>query len=739
MDSQKKLNTVLTEAKKLAVSHQHEAITSDHVLYVLLGYDEVKDCVKNCNADPDQLTKAVSDFLVTQLGKSRHITDMNIDISPSLSRWCQQLATKIALDPNKAMTYVDMLDALIKDTSCNASQLLAHYGVTTAVVTEAKKSAEAESLIKSFTRNLNDEVSEGKIDPVIGREAELEEVIEALARRRKNNCILTGKEGVGKTAIAEGLAMKIVNGEVPEAIADKQVISLDIGAMMAGTKYRGEFEERMKSLLDELKAMKNAIVFIDEIHMIMGAGASNGSSVDAANLLKPELAKGTLRCIGATTYDEYSTHFEKDRALMRRFQKVEVPPPSVGDTKKIVAGLKQYYEEFHGVKYDVGTLDLAVDLTERYIKTRHQPDKSIDAIDLVGARAKLAGISTITERMVIETVAKLAHMRPEMLDNTENDTIARLEGNLKHDVFGQDEAINKLCEAVMVHKAGLRDANKPIGNFLLVGPTGTGKTFLAKKLSQHMGIPLVRFDMSEYQEQHSVARLLGAPPGYVGHGEGEAGAGQLISEIEKNPNCILLLDEIEKAHPKVFSTFLQVMDDARLTSSTGKTVFFGNVLLLMTSNSGAAQAAKASIGFGNNFNDGAIDSAVTKGFAPEFRNRLDGIVKFSALTINEMSKIVDTEFAKVQASVLEKGVSLILTQEARQKLATDGYDPKMGARPLARLFQEKVKLPLSKLMLLGDLKNGGHAEVRVVADEVVVIQAIAPAAKAKKKIDQTVV
>jgi ATP-dependent Clp protease ATP-binding subunit ClpA len=508
----------------------------------------------------------------------------------------------------------------------------------------------------------------------------------------------------------------------------KEVYSLDISALLAGTKYRGDFEERLKKVLKSIERKGNVILFIDEIHMIMGAGSASQGAMDAANILKPMLAKGTLRCIGATTFDEYETHFEKDKALKRRFYKYEVTEPSIEDTRRIIKGLAKYYEKFHKVKYDKGTLDQAVDLSERYMKNKYRPDKAIDVMDLSGAKAKLANETQVTTEMTIKTVSKLAKIPVEMIDVKENDAIRTLDAKIRNVVYGQDQAISEITNAIEISKSGMREAQKPIGSYLLPGPTGVGKTYFAKQLAIALGTELVRFDMSEYQEKHSIARLIGAPPGYVGHGEGEAGSGQLISKVENNPNCILLLDEIEKAAPEVVTVLLQVMDDGRLTSSTGKTIDFSNVILLMTSNLGAADSEKRAIGFRDHVRTGDDDAAIKDFFLPEFRNRLDGIIKFNKLGIEEMKLIVSRQIDELNEQLADKKITVTCLKKAREWLAEEGHDPMMGARPLARLIAEKVKKPLSKEILYGDLIDGGRVKVDALDGELVIT--ITPAKKA---------
>ncbi len=612
----------------------------------------------------------------------------------------------------------------MSEENCHATFYLRKNAITRdKIVAYLKKQdpehnkSDGESALEAYCQNLNEASKNGLIDPVVGREDEVADTIEVLARRKKNNIVYVGHPGVGKTCLAEGLARMIVEGKVPKTIAAKEVYSLDIGALVAGTKYRGDFEERLKQVLKEIEEKDNVILFIDEIHMIMGAGGTSQGSMDASNLLKPMLAKGKLRCIGATTFDEYESHFEKDKALKRRFQKYEVTEPSVEDTKRILKGLTKHYEKFHGVEYDASALDSAVDLSMRYMKSKFLPDKAIDIMDASGARVKIVEQKTVGLPEILATVSKMANIPVEMIDIRENDAIANLATRMKDKVYGQDTAVDTLVQAIITAKAGLRDGNKPIGSYLMVGPTGTGKTYIAKQLAEALGYKLVRFDMSEYGERHTVARLIGAPPGYVGHGQGEAGSGQLISEVDNHPNCVLLLDEIEKAAPEVTQVLLQIMDDGRLTSSTGKTVDFSNTILLMTANLGAREAEKLAIGFGNQERTGEDDKAIKDFFAPEFRNRLDGVIKFKKLTMEEMRLIVSRYVDELNEKVADKKITVTCLVRAREWLAENGFDPKMGARPLARLFEEKIKRPMSREILFGQLQNGGRVKITAESGE----------------------
>jgi ATP-dependent Clp protease ATP-binding subunit ClpA len=626
----------------------------------------------------------------------------------ALSRVFQRALSNYIFAGRAEISTHGLLLSLMNEQQSFAAYFIANGGVVRERLIDylkthdsAESQAELDQLLEEFCRNLNEESKDGIIDPVVGREREVEDTIEILARRKKNNLIYVGHPGVGKTALAEGLARKIVDGEVPKALQAKEVYSLDLSAVLAGTKYRGEFEDRLKKILKSIRKKGNVILFIDEIHMVMGAGSASQGAMDAANILKPQLAKGDLRCIGATTFDEYETHFEKDKALKRRFAKYEVTEPSVEDTRRIVAGLAKYY----------------VDLSERYMKNKHRPDKAIDVMDLAGAKAKLVEAEAVDRDIIIATVAKLAKMPIDMIDIKENDALETLESKIRNVVYGQDHAIEAIVEAIQISKSGLREPNKPIGSYLFPGPTGVGKTYLTKMLAENLGVKLVRFDMSEYQEKHSVAKLIGAPPGYVGHGEGEAGSGQLVNEVDNHPNCVLLLDEIEKAAPEVVTVLLQVMDDGHLTSATGKKVDFSNVILIMTTNLGAAEAEKRQIGFGSSERTGDDDIAIKAFFAPEFRNRLDGIVKFNKLGMEEIKLIVSRHIDELNDQLADKKITVTCLQKAREWLAREGYDPKMGARPMARLVQDKIKKPLSKEILFGDLQDGGRVKVSVQQGE----------------------
>ncbi|GGK29945.1 ATP-dependent Clp protease ATP-binding subunit ClpA [Salinarimonas ramus] len=580
---------------------------------------------------------------------------------------------------------------------------------------EARSKKKGDAL-DAYCVNLNKKAREGKIDPLIGREAEVQRTIQVLCRRQKNNPLLVGDPGVGKTAIAEGLARKINEGRVPDVLADATVFSLDMGALLAGTRYRGDFEERLKQVVKEIEAHPKAIMFIDEIHTVIGAGATSGGAMDASNLLKPALAAGTLRCIGSTTYKEYRQYFEKDRALVRRFQKIDVNEPSVADTVEIIKGLKPYYETFHKLRYSNDAIKAAVELSARYIHDRKLPDKAIDVIDETGASQMLLAESkrkkTIGVKEIEATIASMARIPPKTVSKDDAEVLANLESSLKTVVYGQDQAIGALTSAIKLARAGLREPEKPIGNYLFAGPTGVGKTEVARQLSKALGVELLRFDMSEYMERHTVSRLIGAPPGYVGFDQG----GLLTDGVDQHPHCVLLLDEIEKAHPDLFNILLQIMDHGKLTDHNGKHVDFRNVILIMTTNAGAADLAKAAFGFTRTKREGDNTEAINKLFAPEFRNRLDAIISFGNLPREVIYKVVDKFVLQLEAQLADRNVTIELSQGARDWLVDHGYDESMGARPMGRLIQSSIKTPLADEVLFGRLKDGGAVKVIVEKD-----------------------
>ena len=571
--------------------------------------------------------------------------------------------------------------------------------------------------MEAYCVNLNRKAREGRIDPLIGREAEVQRTIQVLCRRQKNNPLLVGDPGVGKTAIAEGLARKIVNSDVPEVLADSTVFALDMGALLAGTRYRGDFEERLKQVMKEIEQHKDAILFIDEIHTVIGAGATSGGAMDASNLLKPALAQGTLRCIGSTTYKEYRQYFEKDRALVRRFQKIDIKEPSVADAIEILKGLKPYFEEFHKLRYTGDAVKAAVELSSRYIHDRKLPDKAIDVIDETGASQMLVPEpkrkKTIGVKEIEATIASMARIPPKSVSKDDSEVLLHLEETLKRAVYGQDEAVAALASAIKLARAGLRDPEKPIGCYLFSGPTGVGKTEAARQLALSLGLELIRFDMSEYMERHTVSRLIGAPPGYVGFDQG----GLLTDAIDQHPHSVLLLDEIEKAHPDLFNILLQIMDHGKLTDHSGKAIDFRNVILIMTTNAGAQDLARAAFGFHKSKREGDDREAIDRLFAPEFRNRLDAIVAFARLPEAVIARVVDKFILQLEAQLSDRNVTIELTDEAREWLVKNGYDEAMGARPMARVIQAQIKTPLADEVLFGRLKNGGVVKVVVTADE----------------------
>ncbi|WP_347716664.1 ATP-dependent Clp protease ATP-binding subunit ClpA, partial [Sphingomonas sp.] len=579
--------------------------------------------------------------------------------------------------------------------------------------TKSEGGKKTESALKQFTVDLNEKAKNGKVDPLIGRSAEVDRTVQILCRRSKNNPLYVGDPGVGKTAIAEGLARKIVEGDVPEVLLPAVIYSLDMGSLLAGTRYRGDFEERLKSVVNELEKMPDAILFIDEIHTVIGAGATSGGAMDASNLLKPALSSGAIRCIGSTTYKEFRNHFEKDRALLRRFQKIDINEPTIEDTIKIIAGLRSAFEQHHAVRYTPDAIKSAVELSARYIHDRKLPDKAIDVIDEVGAMQMLVPPSRrkkiITTKEIEAVVATMARIPPKSVSSDDKQTLQHLETDLKRVVFGQDMAIEKLASAIKLSRAGLREPDKPIGSYLFSGPTGVGKTEVARQLASVLGIPLQRFDMSEYMERHSVSRLIGAPPGYVGYEQG----GLLTDAVDQQPHSVLLLDEIEKAHPDLFNILLQVMDHGKLTDHHGKTVDFRNTILIMTTNAGASDMAREGIGFGASDREDVQEDAIKKMFTPEFRNRLDAVVPFAYLPPAVVARVVDKFILQLELQLADRNVHIELDDEARAWLTTRGYDKLYGARPMARLVQEKIKQPLAEELLFGKLVHGGEVKVRV--------------------------
>ena len=714
MDDNANVETILREALELATAMSHEYLCLEHLALCLLDHNMISELCKKNSVDSSSVRADLTSYLEnTELNCL--IGDNGSKGTPkktlAVERVFQRAIAQAVFGNRNYITPTDLVLSILNEEDCHARYYLEVNGLTKETITGSlQKQARAEQnreLLDEFTVNLNEQAQQSMIDPLIGRETEVSDLIHILARRKKNNCILVGEPGTGKTAIAEGLAKKIVDGEVPDILRDKVVYSMDIGAMIAGSRFRGDFEERLKGVIKCLEADPNSILFIDEIHMIMGAGAGSQSSVDAANMLKPALSRGRMLTIGATTPDEFADTFEKDRALMRRFGRLDISETDVESTKAIVQGLKHYYEDFHGVEYDTDMLDRSVELVDRYVKTKHFPDKALDVVDAAGAAVKLKSERTVSMDDIVSVISKISKIGRDVIDVESTNIYRELDQRLKTVVFGQDQAVDRIVEALLVSKSGLREPNKPIGSFLFVGPTGTGKTETARALSKHLEAPLVKFDMSEYQERHSVSRLIGAPPGYVGHAEGKTGQGQLLAAVEDSPNCVLLLDEVEKAAPEVLQVLLQVMEDGKLTGSTGKTVDFSNVVLLMTSNLGAADAERKRIGFGDTDNSGKVTEAIERFFAPEFRNRLDAVVRFNRLEPAQMLLIVDKLVADTNSLLQsnDSSVRIEITDTARTALAEQGYEPAMGARPLKRVFEDQIKKPLSRKILFDDLKD----------------------------------
>ena len=723
-----RIGITLERAVQFANSLTHEYVTLEHLLFSILEEQDVSDLLTDMEVKAGDIIKDVEKYLKTRedITNMASVADRR---SPrktvALSRVFNRAITQVIFSGRTKLFCRDVLISLLSETDSYAYFFLAKHGVTReGAIHLIQKEFYSRSKVQpgdappavkfeDFCTNLNTSAASGLIDPVIGREEELIEITEVLARRKKNNVIIVGEPGVGKTAIAEGLALMISEGKVPSILEKKTVFSLDVASLVAGTKYRGEFEERAKMVFDQLAKKKDVILFIDEIHMIMGAGSAGGSQIDIANLLKPLLASGKLFCIGATTSEEYRENFEKDRALQRRFQKVVVDQPNKETTKLIVKGLKQYYEAFHEFEYDDDALDMAVDLAERYMHGKYNPDRVIDIMDIAGARAKLhKHKGKITIKQIEEAISKITRIPIDMIDAKENTNYVNLESNIKTKLFGQDGAVSALVESILVSKSGMRERNKPIGSFLFVGPTGTGKTELCRQLADNLSVKLRKYDMSEYMEQHSVSKLIGAPPGYVGHAEGGMGAGQLINDVEETPNCIVLLDEVEKAHPSVMNLLLQVMDDGKLTGSTGKEANFSNVILIMTSNLGSATQSKQAIGFSTDNNDASYQ-AVKKFFSPEFRNRIDATIEFNSLEKNHIDMIVDKTINEINEMIKDKNVRIVLSDPARIWLRERGYVPEMGARPLQRVVNDNIKKPISKEILFGKLREGGTVTVNI--------------------------
>ncbi|ASG65845.1 ATP-dependent Clp protease ATP-binding subunit ClpA [Idiomarina piscisalsi] len=733
----KALELTLNDAFRLARERSHELMTVEHLLVALLDNPDASKALRACGANFQQLKEE----LLSYIDRSTPLfgpDEEEPDTQPTLGfqRVLQRAVFHVQSSGNAEVTGANVLVAIFSEQESQAVYLLNKHDITRLDIVNyishgisrideepAEESLEDETIetqqeeqqsyLQKFCTNLNEQAKEGKIDPLIGRDFEVERCAQILCRRRKNNPLLVGEAGVGKTAIAEGLAYRIVKGDVPEILLDAKIYSLDMGDLLAGTKYRGDFEKRFKLLLKELQKQEHAILFIDEIHTIIGAGAASGGVLDASNLIKPLLSSGQLKCIGSTTYNEFKNVFEKDRALVRRFQKVDVVEPSVEDTTKILMGLKDRYESHHGIRYTQPAIKAAAELSAKYINERHLPDKAIDVMDEAGAsqrllppskRRKTVGVSDI------ETIiAKIARVPEQSVSQSDQETLKQLDRNLKMVVFGQDEAIDKLTASIRLSRSGLANENQPIGSFLFAGPTGVGKTEVTQQLAKAMGIELLRFDMSEYMERHAVSRLIGAPPGYVGYEQG----GLLTDAVIKNPHCVLLLDELEKAHPDVFNILLQVMDNGTLTDNNGRKADFRNVIIVMTTNAGVRETVRKSIGFKQQDHSHDAMAEINKTFTPEFRNRLDGVVWFNHLTPEVLEQVVDKFICELQAQLDKKGVSLEVDPSAHAWIAEKGYDKEMGARPMSRVIQEHLKKPLANEILFGQLSKGGSVKVSV--------------------------
>ncbi len=747
------LEKTLHRALAIANERRHEYATLEHLLLSLIDDSDAASVLRACSVDLDILRKNLTQYVDLEL--ENLVVESREEAKPTagFQRVVQRAVIHVQSSGREEVTGANVLVAIFAERESHAAfflqeQDMTRYdavnyishgiakrpGMSDASKTprgaeddhesrDAKDSKEGpeqkkkEAALDAYCVNLNKKAKDGKVDPLIGREAEVQRTIQVLCRRQKNNPLLVGEPGVGKTAIAEGLAHKIVNGAVPEVLSGATVFALDMGALLAGTRYRGDFEERLKQVMKEIEQHKDAILFIDEIHTVIGAGATSGGAMDASNLLKPALAQGTLRCIGSTTYKEYRQYFEKDRALVRRFQKIDVNEPTVEDAVEILKGLKPYFEEFHKIRYTNEAVKAAVELSARFIHDRKLPDKAIDVIDETGASQMLVAEAkrkkTIGIKEIEATIATMARIPAKSVSKDDAEVLQHLDETLKRVVYGQNEAIAALSSAIKLSRAGLRDPEKPIGSYLFSGPTGVGKTEAARQLASSLGVELIRFDMSEYMERHTVSRLIGAPPGYVGFDQG----GLLTDAVDQHPHCVLLLDEIEKAHPDLFNILLQVMDHGKLTDHSGKQISFRNVILIMTTNAGAQDMAKAAFGFHSSKREGDDTEAINRLFAPEFRNRLDAIVPFGRLPEEVIARVVDKFILQLEAQLADRNVSIELSDEARAWLVKNGYDEAMGARPMARVIQKEIKTPLADEVLFGRLKNGGLVRVVVTGDE----------------------
>ncbi|MEM6670260.1 MAG: ATP-dependent Clp protease ATP-binding subunit ClpA [Pseudomonadota bacterium] len=740
------LEEAIHRAVALANIRRHELATLEHLLLALIDEPDASKVMKACNVDLAKLRGDVTRYLDEELtALVSEVEGSEAAPTTGFQRVIQRAAIHVQSSGRTEVTGANVLVAIFAERESHAAYFLQEQDMTRydavnfishgvakntalgesrtvrgageeedATVSEETEGEDRdETALARFCVDLNEKAEQGRIDPLIGRDSEVERCVQVLCRRRKNNPLLVGDPGVGKTAIAEGLAKRIIDADVPEVLGSATIYALDMGALLAGTRYRGDFEERLKAVMKELEEHEDAILFIDEIHTVIGAGATSGGAMDASNLLKPALQSGALRCMGSTTYKEYRQHFEKDRALLRRFQKIDVVEPTVEDAVQILRGLQKVFEKHHEVKFTDDAIDTSVKLAARYIHDRKLPDKAIDVIDEAGAAQRLLPedqrIGTIDTEQIEAVVAKIARIPPKTVSKDDAEALRDLDVKLKRVVFGQDAAIEALASAIKLSRAGLREPEKPIGNYLFAGPTGVGKTEVAKQLADIMGVELLRFDMSEYMEKHSVSRLIGAPPGYVGFDQG----GLLTDGVDQHPHCVLLLDEIEKAHPDVYNLLLQVMDHGKLTDHNGRTVDFRNVVLIMSSNAGAQEQAANAIGFGRDRREGEDQAAIEKMFTPEFRNRLDAVISFGPLPREVILQVVEKFVLQLEAQLMDRGVSIELSEEAANWLADKGYDDKMGARPLARVIQEHVKKPLAEELLYGELTNGGLVRVMV--------------------------
>lgn len=747
------LEKALHRALTLANERRHEYATLEHLLLSLIDDSDAAAVMRACNVDLDKLKKTVSDYVDNDLANLATGYDEDSKPTSGFQRVIQRAVIHVQSSGREEVTGANVLVAIFAERESHAAYFLQEQDMTRYDAVNyishgiAKRPGSAETrtpkgvdeseqeakpatgketedgqkkpldALKAYCVNLNEKAKNGRIDPLIGRQSEVNRTIQILCRRSKNNPLYVGDPGVGKTAIAEGLAKRIVEKQVPEALQNATIFSLDMGTLLAGTRYRGDFEERLKQVVKELEDFPGAILFIDEIHTVIGAGATSGGAMDASNLLKPALSSGAIRCIGSTTYKEYRQFFEKDRALVRRFQKIDVNEPNIDDAIEIIKGLKPYFEEFHHLRYSNDAIKAAVELSARYITDRKLPDKAIDVIDETGASQMLLPLSKrrklITEKEIEATVATMARIPPKTVSRDDEELLSNLEQELRAVVYGQEVAIEALTSAIKLARAGLREPNKPIGSYLFSGPTGVGKTEAAKQLASSLGVELLRFDMSEYMERHTVSRLIGAPPGYVGFDQG----GLLSDQVDQHPYSVLLLDEIEKAHPDIYNILLQVMDNGSLTDNNGKKIDFRNVILIMTTNAGAQDMAKSAIGFGSLKREGDDIEAINKLFTPEFRNRLDAIIPFAPLPMTVVHKVVQKFVLQLESQLAERHVTFELTEEATTWLAEKGYDEKMGARPLGRVIQESIKKPLAEEILFGKLKKGGIVRVSVAKKE----------------------